>query len=162
MNLFDQLTEQAMQSDQALGVVRPAVEKELLHHDILREMSRAGLLSGLTFIGGTCLRACYGSPRLSEDLDFAGGARFNLGRLATLGSVLENTLIEKYGLPVHVSDPVREAGNVSTWKLRRKPVRRQNTCRRNASISASVQSRATVPALPCCETSMASIWERTD
>jgi predicted nucleotidyltransferase component of viral defense system len=52
------------------------VEKELLHHDILREMSEAGLLAGLTFIGGTCLRACYGSPRLSEDLDFTGGRDF--------------------------------------------------------------------------------------
>jgi predicted nucleotidyltransferase component of viral defense system len=49
------------------------VEKELLHHDILREMSMAGLLKNLTFIGGTCLRACYGSSRLSEDLDFTGG-----------------------------------------------------------------------------------------
>ncbi len=118
MNLFDQLSAQAMQSDQALGTLRPAVEKELLHHDILREMSRAGLLNDLTFIGGTCLRACYGSPRLSEDLDFAGGKDFDPSRLATLGSVLENTLIEKYGLPVQVSNPTREDGNVSTWKVR--------------------------------------------
>jgi predicted nucleotidyltransferase component of viral defense system len=73
MNLFDRLVEEAMQSAQALGTVRPALEKELLHHDILREMNRSGLLSGLTFIGGACLRACYGSPRLSENLDFAGG-----------------------------------------------------------------------------------------
>ena len=49
MNLFDRLVEQAMQSEQALGTVRPALEKELLHHDILREMSRNGLLTGLTF-----------------------------------------------------------------------------------------------------------------
>jgi predicted nucleotidyltransferase component of viral defense system len=118
MNLFDQLVGQAMQSEQALGTVRPAVEKELLHHDILREMSRNGLLTGLTFIGGTCLRACYGSPRLSEDLDFTGGNDFNPARLAELGSVLEKTLLEKYGLPVSVSEPVREDGNVSTWKIR--------------------------------------------
>lgn len=118
MNLFDQVVSQAMASDQALGTVRPAVEKELLHHDILREMSRSGLLSGLTFIGGTCLRACYGSPRLSEDLDFAGGSGFVPERLAGLGSVLESTLLEKYGLPVSVSPPVREEGNVSTWKIR--------------------------------------------
>lgn len=118
MNLFDQLVEQAMQSEAALGTVRPAVEKELLHHDILREMSRAGFLTGLTFIGGTCLRACYGSPRLSEDLDFTGGLDFDPARLAELGPVLEGTLLEKYGLPVSVSPPVREEGNVSTWKLR--------------------------------------------
>ena len=34
MNLFDRLVAQAMESDQALGIVRPALEKELLHHDI--------------------------------------------------------------------------------------------------------------------------------
>lgn len=118
MNLFDQLVEQALRSEASLGVVRPAVEKELLHHDILREMSRAGLLPGLTFIGGTCLRACYGSPRLSEDLDFAGGTDFDPGRLGELGRVLEATLMTKYGLPVSVSDPTREEGNVSTWKVR--------------------------------------------
>ncbi len=118
MNLFDRLVEQAMQSERALGAVRPALEKELLHHDILREMSRGGLLTGLTFIGGTCLRACYGSPRLSEDLDFAGGNEFDPTRLSGLKPLLEKTLLNKYGLPVAVSDPEREEGTVSTWKVR--------------------------------------------
>ena len=93
------------------------VEKELLHHDILREMSSAGLLSGLTFIGGTCLRACYGSPRLSEDLDFTGGSDFKRSDLTELGKVLKETLGTRYGLKVSVSDPVREQGKVSTWKM---------------------------------------------
>jgi len=118
MNLFDQLVERAMRSEDALGTVRPAIEKELLHHDILREMSRNGLMNGLVFIGGTCLRSCYGSPRLSEDLDFTGGQAFKADQLAELGEVLEKTLLEKYGLPIRVSEPVREEGNVSTWKLR--------------------------------------------
>ncbi len=118
MNLFDRLVEQALKSDRGLGMVRPAVEKELLHHDILREMSRAGLLKGLIFIGGTCLRACYGSMRLSEDLDFAGGFDFDPGDLAALGHILELQFMEKYGLPVSVSEPVREEGNTCTWKLR--------------------------------------------
>lgn len=117
MNLFDRLVEQAMQSEQALGIVRPALEKELLHHDILREMNQSGLMAGLTFIGGTCLRACHGSPRLSEDLDFTGGRDFKANQLAELGAVLENTLMRKYGLPVHVNAPVREEGNTCTWKL---------------------------------------------
>jgi predicted nucleotidyltransferase component of viral defense system len=118
MNLFDQLVEQAMQSEQALGIVRPVLEKELLHHDILREMNQSGLMDGLTFIGGTCLRACYGSPRLSEDLDFNGGRDFKVNHLIELGAVLETTLMEKYGLLVQVSAPTREDGNTSTWKLR--------------------------------------------
>jgi len=118
MSLFDRLVAEAMQSDAALGTVQAAVEKELLHHDILREMSKAGLLAALTFIGGTCLRACYGSPRLSEDLDFTGGSGFAPDNLSSLGRTLESTLMEKYGLPVAVSKPTRDGGNVTTWKLR--------------------------------------------
>ncbi len=78
MSLFDQLVDQALKAKADLAPLRVVVEKELLHHDILREMSTAGLLDSLTFIGGTCLRACYGSSRLSEDLDFTGGQDFRL------------------------------------------------------------------------------------
>lgn len=58
------------------------VEKEVMHHDILREMNNAGYLQNLTFIGGTCLRLCYGSDRLSEDLDFSGSFNFNKKRFS--------------------------------------------------------------------------------
>ncbi|MCP5537592.1 MAG: nucleotidyl transferase AbiEii/AbiGii toxin family protein [Akkermansiaceae bacterium] len=117
MSLFDTLVDEALRSREDLHVLRPVVEKELLHHDILREMSGAGLLGGLTFIGGTCLRACYGSMRLSEDLDFTGGVDFNREDLATLGDVLVERLKTRYGLPVSVGEPVKEDGNVSTWKM---------------------------------------------
>jgi hypothetical protein len=43
MNLFDQLVSQAMQNQDELAPLKSVVEKELLHHDILREMSEAGL-----------------------------------------------------------------------------------------------------------------------
>jgi hypothetical protein len=92
VSLFDQLVNEALRSRADLSSLRPAVEKELLHHDILREMSGAGLLAGLTFIGGTCLRACYGSSRLSEDLDFTGGNHFRRGDLAELGKILTERL----------------------------------------------------------------------
>jgi predicted nucleotidyltransferase component of viral defense system len=117
MSLFDHLVDEAIREVPQLAPLRVVVEKELLQHDILREMSRGGFLHNLTFIGGTCLRACYGSPRLSEDLDFTGGADFARKNLAELGSVLVKRLEIKYGLPVSVSDPVREEGNVDTWKL---------------------------------------------
>lgn len=117
MNLFEQLVDQAMRSQPLLAPLRVVVEKELLHHDILREMSRAGFLKNLTFIGGTCLRACYGSQRLSEDLDFTGGDDFSREGLAELGKVLVARLEAKYGLKVEVSEPRRETGNVDTWKL---------------------------------------------
>jgi predicted nucleotidyltransferase component of viral defense system len=118
MSIFEQLVDQAMRSQPQLAPLRVVIEKELLHHDILREMSRAGFLKELTFIGGTCLRACYGSQRLSEDLDFTGGVGFTREGLTDLGRVLVERLEVKYGLPVEVSEPQRETGNVKTWKLR--------------------------------------------
>jgi predicted nucleotidyltransferase component of viral defense system len=117
VSLFDQLVDEAVRWRGELAPLRPVVEKELLHHDILREMSEAGLLAGLTFIGGTCLRACYGSPRLSEDLDFTGGGDFQRGDLADLAHVLTDRLQTRYDLPVSVSEPVKTGGKVSTWKL---------------------------------------------
>lgn len=55
MSLFDHLVSQAINTHGNLTQLQPVVEKELLHHDIIREMSGAGLLTHLTFIGGTCL-----------------------------------------------------------------------------------------------------------
>lgn len=118
MNLFERLVDTAMHNQADLASVRVVVEKELLHHDILREMAMAGLLGNLTFIGGTCLRACYGSNRLSEDLDFTGGKEFNREILRDLGAVLVHRLSAKYGLKVTVDAPKKESGNVDTWKLK--------------------------------------------
>lgn len=118
MSLFDQLVSQALKNQGELTPLQVVVEKELLHHDILREMSTAGLLKNLTFIGGTCLRACYGSNRLSEDLDFTGGEAFKRESLARLSAVLVDHLQVKYNLQVEVSDPVKTVGNVDTWKLK--------------------------------------------
>ena len=118
MSLFDQLVSQALQGQNTLTLLRPVVEKELLHHDILREMSTAGLLKNLTFIGGTCLRACHGSNRLSEDLDFTGGRNFEKEELSQLARTLINGLQLKYGLQVEVSEPIHTTGNVDTWKFR--------------------------------------------
>ena len=118
MNLFDQMVSEAMKNLVELAPLQTVVEKELLHHDIIREMSRAGLLGGLTFIGGTCLRSCYGSNRLSEDLDFTGGNNFKREMLSELGGILVTRLRAKYGLHIEMSEPVKDTGNVDTWKLR--------------------------------------------
>jgi hypothetical protein len=85
----------------------PAVEKEILHHDIFRELHETGLLAGLTFFGGTNLRLCHVSQRLSEDLDFKGGRAFNPGGMEPLASV-------------SVEDPKPTAGNTTTWVAFRK------------------------------------------
>ena len=118
MSLFDELVDEALNNKQELAPLRIVVEKELLHHDILRVLSGAGLLTQLTFIGGTCLRACYGSNRLSEDLDFTGGSDFSCDQLAAMSNILIESLKAKYGLEINVTDPVREEDNVDTWKLK--------------------------------------------
>lgn len=117
MSIFDDLVDVAIENKRELAPLRVVVEKELLHHDILRVLSRAGLLEELTFIGGTCLRACYGSNRLSEDLDFTGGRDFTKDQLAQMADVLIESIRIKYGLEVKVSYPVREEGNVDRWKI---------------------------------------------
>jgi len=118
MNLFDQLVTEAIKNQPNLSSLRVVVEKELLHHDILRILSQNNLLTDLTFIGGTCLRACYGGIRLSEDLDFTGGKDFSHDSLSTMGHILTVSLNEKYGLPVTVSEPVKDISNVDTWKIK--------------------------------------------
>jgi len=118
MSLFNQLVDEALNNQPHLAPLRMVVEKELLHHDILRELSHAALLKNLIFIGGTCLRACYGSSRLSEDLDFTGGADFSRESLSAIAHVLIGSLKTKYGLSIEVTEPTPEVGNVDTWKLK--------------------------------------------
>lgn len=118
MNLFDKLVTEALGNQPQLSSLRTVVEKELLHHDILRVLSQTNLLTSLTFIGGTCLRCCYGGIRLSEDLDFTGGFEFTRNNLSSMGKILASSLKEKYGLVVQVSEPQEDKQNVDTWKIK--------------------------------------------
>jgi predicted nucleotidyltransferase component of viral defense system len=118
MNLFDRLVDEALKNQPHAAPLRVVVEKELLHHDILRVLSHNNLLAELTFIGGTCLRSCYGGTRLSEDLDFTGGAQFTRTSLSTVAQLITDHIYQKYGFAVHVSEPVKDKLNVDTWKIR--------------------------------------------
>lgn len=118
MNLFDELVNEALKNQPDLFSLRMVVEKELLHHDILRVMRDNHLIAGLTFIGGTCLRDCYGSMRLSEDLDFTGGLNFSRETLSNMGQILIENLQNKYNLTIHVSEPEKDISNVDTWKIK--------------------------------------------
>ncbi|MDR3019329.1 MAG: nucleotidyl transferase AbiEii/AbiGii toxin family protein [Treponema sp.] len=118
MNLFEQTVNAVLAKHQAYAVLRPAVEKEILHQDILRTLSKAGFLLQLTFMGGTCLRSCYGFARLSEDLDFTGGFDFKKGDLQDIGELLKKAVWQKYNLSVNVLEPVKEEGNTHTWKIK--------------------------------------------
>ena len=118
MNLFEHTVNAVLAKHEAYSILRLAVEKEILHQDILRTLSKAGLLQELTFMGGTCLRACYGFARLSEDLDFTGGFEFKKDNLQDIGDLLKKVIWQKYNLTVNVNDPVKEKGNTHTWEIK--------------------------------------------
>lgn len=97
------------------------IEKELIHYDIIRAMSENGFLEALCFRGGTSLRLCYGSERLSEDLDFTGGVYFESATMNQLKECIEDTLSNKYGLSVEVKPPKEKKGSgikVATWQVK--------------------------------------------
>lgn len=101
---FNYLVEQALTNNQVASM-RPVIEKELLHYDILFSLDQAGLLDELVFQGGTSLRLCYGGNRFSEDLDFVGGSDFSSKQLTTMKQCIEQYIGKRYGLEVTVKEP---------------------------------------------------------
>lgn len=101
---FDRLTELAM-TEPGRNHMRPVIQKELLHYDILYSLETEGLLDQLTFQGGTSLRLCYGSPRFSENLDFVGGEDFTRKQLEPIRDCIEHYIGQRYGLEVVVKEP---------------------------------------------------------
>jgi hypothetical protein len=121
---FNTLVEQAMRAGNR-SHMRPVIEKELLHYDVLFALDNDGLLDMLTFQGGTSLRLCYGAQRFSEDLDFVGGRTFNRAQLLDIKSCVERYLGERYGLEVTVKEPKEMTGEsehrhvkVHKWQIR--------------------------------------------
>lgn len=102
---FQGVAAEIVQRNPGLVPCLPAIEKELLHLEILGAMRRAGHLRHLTFKGGTCLRLCYGADRFSEDLDFSGGGAFDHALLVDIEGVLRAWIGHRYGLEVSVSPP---------------------------------------------------------
>ena len=100
---FNDLAERA--ADPGNIAANGTIKKEMLHYDILLAMHNAGLLEKLVFKGGTSLRLCHGSPRLSEDLDFAGGARFSPSIFDGFEDVLTLAIRRRYGLRTFVKPP---------------------------------------------------------
>lgn len=120
---FPHLVDAVMQ-DPGLDGLRPVVEQELLHHELLFMMERGGFLDDLTFQGGTSLRLCHGTPRFSEDLDFSGGPGFEAARMAGLADALEKGLAARCGLDAAVTLPkssrrrvLSEGVSVSSWRI---------------------------------------------
>ncbi len=117
MNLLSKIVDQVLTNKPEFIGLEDVVEKEILHHDIMSVLHQEGLLRKLTFIGGTSLRLCYDSSRLSEDLDFTAGIDFNAASFSGLGDEIQLFLQRKYDLNVAVHEPSLAKGNTSTWKV---------------------------------------------
>lgn len=122
MKSFNEMVNQALTGN--MQHMRPVIEKELLHYDILYSLTEANLLDTLTFQGGTSLRLCYGAPRFSEDLDFTGGHDFDYKQLATLKECVMDYLSHKYGLEVNITTPnpnkvdsFNDGINILKWQI---------------------------------------------
>lgn len=103
--------------EQNLGALRPVIEKELLHYDILFILAQKGCLKNLTFRGGTALRLCYNLQRFSEDLDFVGGPDFSAKDLHELQGIIEDYIGQRYQLSVELKEP-KEKDSASVQKVR--------------------------------------------
>lgn len=121
---FNFLVERAMQEGR-YHHMRPVIEKELLHYDILFCLEKEGLLDKLTFQGGTSLRLCYGAPRFSEDLDFVGGKDFSASQVRGIKECIESYIGSRYGLQIDVKEPNELRSlpeyadiNVDKWQVR--------------------------------------------
>lgn len=104
----------------------PTILKEMIHYDLLYAVSRTPDLSRhLVFHGGTALRLCHSSTRLSEDLDFCCGNDEAFEMLDSLvGQQFADLMESQYGLevrwdqkkPIHFDNT--EDGVVRRWQAR--------------------------------------------
>lgn len=116
--MLKQQIHQIVRSNPDYAAITAVIEKEILHHDIMDVLIKQGVLQRLTFIGGTSLRMCYNSSRLSEDLDFNGGHDFNPASLDGLESEIQTYIQNKYETNVWVNKPSGEQqGDTVSWKI---------------------------------------------
>lgn len=116
--MLKQQIHQIVQSNPDYAAVIPVIEKEILHHDIMDVLIKQGVMQQLTFIGGTSLRMCYNSARLSEDLDFNGGHDFKPSKFDGLESEIQKYIQNKYETEVWINKPSGEKqGDTVSWKI---------------------------------------------
>lgn len=119
---FNSIVDTAMSNNTRM--MRPVIEKEILHYEIFRVLNKHKLLSSLVFQGGTSLRLCRGSNRFSEDLDFAGGKGFSDSKGAELTQALIKDIGSRLELDVRVKAPVTKSNvdkpdhiAINKWQL---------------------------------------------
>ncbi|WP_016954344.1 nucleotidyl transferase AbiEii/AbiGii toxin family protein, partial [Catenovulum agarivorans] len=116
--MLKQQISQIVRANPEYATITPVIEKEILHHDIMDVLIKQGVMQRLTFIGGTSLRMCYNSARLSEDLDFNGGHNFKPSEFSGLEDEIQAYIQNKYETQVWVNKPSGEQqGETVSWKI---------------------------------------------
>ncbi|WAJ69760.1 nucleotidyl transferase AbiEii/AbiGii toxin family protein [Catenovulum adriaticum] len=116
--MLKQQIRQIIQANPEYAAITPVIEKEILHHDIMNVLIKQGAMQTLSFIGGTSLRMCYNSARLSEDLDFNGGHDFKPSDFDGLEIEIQKYIQKKYETDVWVNKPAEDnQGNTASWKI---------------------------------------------
>lgn len=116
--MLKQQLEQIVRANPEYAAITPVIEKEILQHDIMDVLVKQGAMQSLTFIGGTSLRMCFNSSRLSEDLDFNGGHDFKPADFDGLDVEIQHYIQKKYETEVWVNKPSEnKQGNTSSWKI---------------------------------------------
>lgn len=116
--MLKQQLRQIVQANPDYAAITPVIEKEILHHDIMAVLIKQGAMQSLTFIGGTSLRMCYNSARLSEALDFNGGHNFKPADFDGLEADIQNYLQNKYETEIWVNKPAADnQGDTVSWKI---------------------------------------------
>ena len=118
---WDEYVKLALKDNPIFAGLKPIVEKEILHYEILQALYNDGLLTGLVFQGGTSLRLCRDSERFSEDLDFAGGKDFSMKDLIGIEECIKKHIGDKFKLNVTSKAPKPPKENaivqISKWEI---------------------------------------------
>lgn len=110
--------QQVLEFNPDFAAITPVIEKEILHHDIMAVLVNTGAMQQLSFIGGTSLRMCFNSSRLSEDLDFNSSLNFKPSDFSGLEDEIRDYLQKKYETDVWVNKPSElMQGNTTSWKI---------------------------------------------
>ena len=116
--MLKEVIKQIVNTNPEFAGITPVIEKEILHHDIMAVMVKQGVMQSLTFIGGTSLRLCRNSSRLSEDLGFNGGHDFKPYDFDGLEVEIQKYIQKKYETEVWVNKPNQDKqGDTSSWKI---------------------------------------------
>lgn len=116
--MLKEVIKQIVNTNPEYAGITPVIEKEILHHDIMAVMVKQGVMQSLTFIGGTSLRLCHNSSRLSEDLDFNGGHDFKPSHFDGLEIEIQKYIQKKFETEVWVNKPNRDKqGDTASWKI---------------------------------------------